>query len=224
MKAPLLHPAILGALFGAMSVFAVGSTIAADMELPVETVRLRASLLGGYIVATRKCTICHSPDYIAYQPPAMSLAQWTAETTKMQHVYGAPISDAEVKQIGAYLAVAYGSAKATDPDVIAASATALNAAVVSMTAGEGGGTPSGDPTAILSANGCLACHAIDHAVVGPAYHDVAMKYQGDAQALAKVSTSIRQGGSGKWGAVSMPPFATMNEADVRSLAEYVLRQ
>jgi mono/diheme cytochrome c family protein len=90
-----------------------------DVKLPPESIRLRPSDLPGYKIAMQKCAVCHSTDYISYQPPAMSLAQWTAEMTKMQRGYGAPISDAEVKQLAAYLAVAYGSAKASDPDVVA---------------------------------------------------------------------------------------------------------
>ena len=31
-------------------------------------------------------------------------------------------------------------------------------------------------------SGCLACHSIEHKVVGPAWKDVAAKYKGDAGA------------------------------------------
>ena len=40
----------------------------------------------------------------------MTLTQWTAEMTKMQHTYGAPIDDTEVKLLGIYLAATYGDA------------------------------------------------------------------------------------------------------------------
>ena len=86
----------------------------------------------------QKCAICHSADYVAYQSPSMTQAQWTGEMAKMQHAYGAPISDDEVRQLGAYLAVAYGSAKATDPEVMAAStAPAPAAAAATGIADEG---------------------------------------------------------------------------------------
>ncbi|MGH8375674.1 MAG: c-type cytochrome, partial [Pseudomonas sp.] len=79
-----------------------------SITLPPETAALKPSTLPGYPLAQQKCSICHSADYINFQPPGMSLAQWTAEAGKMQHVYGAPISDQEVNVIGAYLAVTYG--------------------------------------------------------------------------------------------------------------------
>ena len=89
-----------------------GCASAPRAGFPVETVRLRASALPGYDVARQKCDTCHSVDYVAYQPPGMTQAQWTAEMTKMQHAYGAPISDDEVKLLAQYLAVTYGSGTA----------------------------------------------------------------------------------------------------------------
>ena len=84
------------------------------IKLPPETAVFKPSELPGYALAQQKCSTCHSADYINFQPPGMTLAQWTAEASKMQHVYGAPISDQDVSMIGAYLAVTYGSAKASD--------------------------------------------------------------------------------------------------------------
>ena len=81
-----------------------------DIRLPTETAVLRPSPLAGYNIATQKCGICHSADYINLQPPKMSMTQWTAEMVKMQHSYGAPIDDAEVKLLGIYLAAVYGDA------------------------------------------------------------------------------------------------------------------
>ncbi|MNP03306.1 Cytochrome c-551 precursor [compost metagenome] len=132
----------------------------------------------------------------------------------MQHVYGAPISDRDVSVIGAYLAVTYGSAKANDADVLAAS----NAPVV---AGAGANV---DAKALLQNNACLSCHAIDHKVVGPAYRDVAAKYAKDPQAMDRLMSSIQHGGSGKWGDVPMPPFAQLSPDDLKSLATFILQQ
>jgi len=47
---------------------------------------------------------------------------------------------------------------------------------------------------------CLACHAIDQKLVGPAYKEVAAKYKGDKSAENKLATKIQKGGSGVWGA------------------------
>ncbi len=119
--------------------------------------------------------------------------------------------------IGAYLAVTYGSAQASDADVQAAS---------NPSAGQPSATPVAkvDVMALLQSNSCLSCHAIDHKVVGPAYHDVATRYANDPQAQAKVTASIQHGGTGKWGDIPMPPFAQLNPDDLHTLTTFILDQ
>lgn len=188
-----------------------------SITLPPETAVLKVSTLPGYALAQQKCSTCHSADYINFQPPGMNLTQWTAEAGKMQKVYGAPISDQDVSVIGAYLAVTYGSAKASDADVQAALNPPASAPAAAPAA-------KVDAMALLQSNSCLSCHAIDHKVVGPAYHDVAAKYAKDPQALAKVTSSIQHGGSGKWGSIPMLPFAQLSPADLQTLSTFILSQ
>ena len=45
-------------------------------------------------------------------------------------------------------------------------------------------------------NNCLACHAADKKIVGPAYQDVAKKYAGQTDAEATLAKNIKAGGSG----------------------------
>ena len=71
-------------------------------------------------------------------------------------------------------------------------------------------------------NACTACHAVDRKVVGPAYAEIAKKYAGQADAVAKLTDSIRKGGSGKWGPVPMPAQSALAETDAKVLAEWVL--
>jgi cytochrome c551/c552 len=193
------------------------------ITLPAETAKLRPSSLPGYQIAMQKCATCHSADYVNYQPPGMSLKQWTAEMSKMQHLYGAPISDDEVNKIGAYLAVTYGSAK--EGDLSADLKTvAVSAAAPGVAGQPAAGATVADATALLNANACLACHAIDKKIVGPGYVDVAARYRGDANAVSKLEASIRNGGVGKWGQVPMPGFSQLTPAELRTLAEFVLKQ
>ena len=69
---------------------------------------------------------------------------------------------------------------------------------------------------------CLACHAVDKKVVGPAYKDVAAKYKGDAGAEAKLVAKVKNGGSGVWGPIPMPPNSSVPDADVKALVKWVL--
>lgn len=68
---------------------------------------------------------------------------------------------------------------------------------------------------------CIACHAIDKKVLGPSYQDIAAKYKGQADGVAKLTASIRTGGSGKWGPVPMPPQAQLTDIEAKTLAEWI---
>lgn len=80
----------------------------------------------------------------------------------------------------------------------------------------------GDADALLKANGCIACHGVANKVVGPAYREVATKYQGKPEAQAYLVKKMREGGSGVWGAIPMPPQAGLKEADAQALAQWIL--
>ena len=69
---------------------------------------------------------------------------------------------------------------------------------------------------------CMACHAVDKKLVGPAYKDVAAKYAGQKDAVDKLATKIIKGGSGVWGPVPMPANVQVNEAEAKKLAAWVL--
>ena len=71
---------------------------------------------------------------------------------------------------------------------------------------------------------CLACHAVDKKLVGPAYKEVAAKYRGDAGAEAKLVEKVKKGSQGTWGQVPMPPNASVPDADVRALVKWILSQ
>lgn len=79
-----------------------------------------------------------------------------------------------------------------------------------------------DESALAAKSGCLACHAVDKKVVGPAYKEVANKYRADKAAAAKLEKKVKEGGTGVWGQIPMPPNAQVSEADIKKLVEWVL--
>jgi cytochrome c len=46
---------------------------------------------------------------------------------------------------------------------------------------------------VLKAKGCLNCHEMDKKKVGPAYKDIAAKYNGDKKAEAMLVDKIKEG-------------------------------
>ncbi|QLQ26526.1 MAG: c-type cytochrome [Dechloromonas sp.] len=77
--------------------------------------------------------------------------------------------------------------------------------------------------ALAKSKNCMACHAIDKKMVGPAYKDVAAKYKGDAKAPAMLAAKIKAGGKGVWGEIPMPPNNVTPE-EATKLANWVLAQ
>ena len=75
---------------------------------------------------------------------------------------------------------------------------------------------------LAKAKNCMACHAIDKKLVGPAYKEVAAKYAGQADAEAMLVTKVQKGGVGAWGKVPMPPNPQVNDAEAKALVHWVL--
>lgn len=82
--------------------------------------------------------------------------------------------------------------------------------------------PAWADQALAQSKNCMACHAVDKKVVGPAYKDVAAKYAGQKDAVDKLTQKILKGSSGVWGPVPMPANAQVSEADAKTLATWVL--
>ena len=70
--------------------------------------------------------------------------------------------------------------------------------------------------------GCLNCHAVDTKKVGPSFKEVAQKYAGQADAVAKLVPKVMKGGSGVWGAVPMPANPQVTEAEAKQLVQWIL--
>ena len=90
------------------------------------------------------------------------------------------------------------------------------AASVSMAATEA------EAMGIAQKNGCLACHQLDKKLVGPAWREVGKKYGGQTDAEAMLLVKVKKGGKDVWGPIPMPPNATVKDADIRTLVQFVL--
>lgn len=224
MNIRILKSSALTALLGlgamALGAFPVSADSSSSsvraITLPAETATLVPAQMPGYALATQKCMICHSVDYIHYQPPEQNLEAWTAEVRKMQHAYGAPLSDSEIDQIGAYLAVVYGVAEIGDADVAAVLGASQS---LGAKAGE---SDTVDIDALIADNACLGCHALDSRVLGPSFREVADRYRDQSDASLTIAQHIRKGGNGRWGQIPMPAMAALSETEAVALANYIL--
>lgn len=100
---------------------------------------------------------------------------------------------------------------------------AAGAGVVALLIGSNSAFAAANGAELAQKNGCMACHSMDKKVLGPAFKDVAKKYKGNADAVAMLSKKIKDGSSGVWGPIPMPPNGPrVSDADIKVLAAWVL--
>jgi cytochrome c len=78
-----------------------------------------------------------------------------------------------------------------------------------------------DAAKLMTKYNCQACHMVDKKLVGPAFKDVAKKYAGDSSAAEKLQNKVKNGSTGVWGAIPMPPN-NVPPADLGALVEWIL--
>ncbi len=82
---------------------------ALEITLPQETAAYKPSDLPGYTLVQQDCLICHSAQYVLYQPPSSPRSYWEATVKKMKKPFGAPFSDDDIPDMVDYLAKTYGA-------------------------------------------------------------------------------------------------------------------
>jgi len=75
---------------------------------------------------------------------------------------------------------------------------------------------------LISKSDCFACHKVQDKLLGPAYKDVANKYENTKANVDYLVNKVKTGGSGVWGAVPMSPHPALSDDDARSMISYIL--
>jgi cytochrome c len=69
---------------------------------------------------------------------------------------------------------------------------------------------------------CVACHQPSTKMVGPSWADIKAKYGDGSTTVEQLAQSIKAGSSGKWGTMPMPAQSHIPDADLQSLAKWLL--
>ncbi len=75
---------------------------------------------------------------------------------------------------------------------------------------------------LIGKNDCLTCHKANEKNIGPAYKDVAAKYDNSDATIKMLAEKIMKGGSGVWGAIPMTPHPALKQEDAEAMVKYVL--
>lgn len=75
---------------------------------------------------------------------------------------------------------------------------------------------------LIAGSDCTTCHKIDQKLIGPAYVDVANKYEATDEIIDTLVARVKNGSSGNWGPIPMTPHPDLPEDDVRTMVKYIL--
>ena len=77
--------------------------------------------------------------------------------------------------------------------------------------------------ALLKKNGCYACHRDVGRMVGPGYNGE-LGAEARLELEARLERKVRNGGSGVWGQLVMPPHPAIAEAELKAMITTILRR
>ena len=199
---------------------------------------------GGNLFASMNCDGCHGGGAVGWVGPSLVDGRWRfggADEEIFSSIFygrpkGMPAYGGVIGAEGVWNIVAYIKAQAV-PTVVPttswlpggnATATPAPAAAAEPAAEEKASpAPAAKAEASVAPDqmpekyGCTACHAVDHKVVGPAFKDVAAKYKGK-DVEAALAEKIKNGGSGVWGQVPMPPNPQVPDEDLHAIVKWIL--
>jgi cytochrome c len=81
--------------------------------------------------------------------------------------------------------------------------------------------PAAGAKTVVDRAGCLGCHGYTNKIVGPGFAEIAAKYSGQDGVEGKLIQKVKQGGSGAWGSVPMPPQAQVKDEDIAAVVRWI---
>lgn len=79
-----------------------------------------------------------------------------------------------------------------------------------------------DGRQLIQNSDCKACHMDDARIIGPAYQEVAERYEANDSTITYLANKVIQGGSGNWGEVPMTPHPQHSQEEAEAMARYIL--
>lgn len=76
--------------------------------------------------------------------------------------------------------------------------------------------------AMIASSDCFTCHKANEKNIGPAYFDVAKKYEATPAVIDTLATKVVKGGVGVWGNVPMLPHPGLTMDSAREMVRYIL--
>ena len=192
---------------------------------------------GANLFGSMNCDGCHGGGAVGWVGPSLVDGRWRyggADDEIFTSIFygrpkGMPAYGGVIGTDGVWMLVAYIKAQAV-PAVVPTTSwlPGGNASATPAAPGAAAPAPAAPaPSAAVAPDqmpakyGCTACHATDHKVVGPSFQDVAAKYRGK-DVEAALFEKIKNGGSGVWGEIPMPPNPQVPDPDLHAIVKWIL--
>ncbi|MBX2934766.1 MAG: cytochrome c class I [Ferruginibacter sp.] len=75
---------------------------------------------------------------------------------------------------------------------------------------------------LVAKSDCFTCHKLREPLVGPAYGDIAKKYENTPENISMLADRVINGSSGQWGEVQMLPHRDLKKEDAEKMVKYIL--
>ena len=79
-----------------------------------------------------------------------------------------------------------------------------------------------DGKALIEGSDCRTCHKDDAKLIGPAYKDVAKKYESNEKNIKLLGEKVLKGGQGVWGEIPMAGHPNLSLEDAEAMVKYIL--
>ncbi len=79
-----------------------------------------------------------------------------------------------------------------------------------------------EPLSIIRNDDCLGCHNISDKTIGPAYTQVAERYESNPENVRRLASKIIEGGGGLWGGAQMSKHPFLKEKDAKNIVKWIL--
>ncbi|MFT4156235.1 c-type cytochrome [Parafilimonas sp.] len=75
---------------------------------------------------------------------------------------------------------------------------------------------------LIATNDCLTCHKIEEKSTGPAYKQIADKYDFNQGNIENLATAVIKGSRGLWGQAVMTPHPNVTYSEAEAMCRYIL--
>jgi cytochrome c len=75
---------------------------------------------------------------------------------------------------------------------------------------------------LIASSDCGTCHKPTEKLIGPAFADIAKKYEATSERIDSLAGKIIKGGAGVWGEIPMTAHPDIKPSDAKEMVKYIL--